>query len=530
MERTPIYIVTGFLSTGKTTVMNYLLKRRYGKKICVVQMEEGMTAPQQDCVVTLPMLTKDTAKEIAYRLRNCVTAHAVSEVWLEWNGMVPFQRLEELFLQTNLSRYYVIKKIFFVTTPSFCLTMLGKTGDAVYSQLLNADTIFLLDSIPPQSAAPEKTEEIHKARRLLKTICPETHSVNVSHISLDNAASIYKGASRPSGILFMGLALLMTVLYGFFAVSADPAYAAIRVVLTFWMATVLQAFPFLLLGILCSSALQLFISPACIERYLSGSLVKRMAYALAGGFVFPVCDCAAIPVFRGLIGRRVPIPAAMLFMLAGPIVNPVVILSTYYAFAGNWEVVIGRVALGTIAAIGISLTFKNYHGLEELTASGQLPINLCGYTAFPAVSEKNVYGKALRFLIHSQREFFRMAPYVLLGALLASLFQIYGGSILQFYSLQSNLFAAIELMIVFAFFISLCSTADAVIAKNLSSHILMPGIMAFLLFGPMMDLKNFLLLSSLFPREFVYRLVVTIIIACCIAAFIFAVVTGSVGV
>lgn len=143
MERTPIYIVTGFLSTGKTTVMNYLLKRRYGKKICVVQMEEGMTAPQQDCVVTLPLLTKDTAKEIAYRLRNCVTAHAVSEVWLEWNGMVPFQRLEELFLQTNLSRYYVIKKIFFVTTPSFCLTMLGKTGDAVYSQLLNADTILL---------------------------------------------------------------------------------------------------------------------------------------------------------------------------------------------------------------------------------------------------------------------------------------------------------------------------------------------------------------------------------------------------
>ena len=132
------------------------------------------------------------------------------------------------------------------------------------------------------------------------------------------------------------------------------------------------------------------------------------------------------------------------------------------------------------------------------------------------------------FLEHAKNDFYRMAPYIVGASFLVALFQGYSGNLLKYYSLTGNLSMTIELMLALAFILSICSTADAMIARNLSSNVPLPGILAFLIFGPMMDVKNFLILSSLFPKPFVYRLVISLVAACFAASFIFAFATGSV--
>ena len=49
------------------------------------------------------------------------------------------------------------------------------------------------------------------------------------------------------------------------------------------------------------------------------------------GFFLPACDCAVIPVSKRLLKKKVPINVTISFMLASPIINPVVLLSTYNA-------------------------------------------------------------------------------------------------------------------------------------------------------------------------------------------------------
>lgn len=82
-----------------------------------------------------------------------------------------------------------------------------------------------------------------------------------------------------------------------------------------------------------------------------------MLVAILGGFCLPVCDCASIPIFRSLVKKGISLPVAITFMTATPVINPVVILSTYYAFNNNMTTVIGRICFGIIAAVIIGLVF-----------------------------------------------------------------------------------------------------------------------------------------------------------------------------
>ena len=43
-EKTPVTIVTGFLGSGKTTLVNYILKEQTKWKICVIENEFGEVA------------------------------------------------------------------------------------------------------------------------------------------------------------------------------------------------------------------------------------------------------------------------------------------------------------------------------------------------------------------------------------------------------------------------------------------------------------------------------------------------------
>ena len=74
-----------------------------------------------------------------------------------------------------------------------------------------------------------------------------------------------------------------------------------------------------------------------------------------------------------------------------------------------------------------------------------------------------------------------------------------------------------------AFFLSLCSEADAFIGASFRNLFPAPSILAFLVYGPMIDLKNMIMLLSVFRAKFVFILLflITMIVFVCINFIIF---------
>ncbi len=311
-------------------------------------------------------------------------------------------------------------------------------------------------------------------------------------------------------------------------------YAELNKVLNIFLGIVFQALPFLLIGVSLSSLIQVFVSRESIERIFPKSLGGGMAVAIFAGFLLPVCDCASIPIFRSLVKKGVPMPAAVSFMTAAPVINPVVMLSTYYAFGGNVTYVIVRVLLGIIAAASVGAIFyffpvvnwekSKVHQLEshsELEEGYDAPCSLhcCSHIEQENVGECFV-SKIRRTLRHSQSEFFEVGGYLLFGAFVTAVIQTF----LSFESFASsgNYALSVVIMMVMAFLLSLCSSSDAVIGKSLAFKFPAGSVMGFLVFGPMMDIKNVILLSGFFSNKFIGRLIFATVSCSFLAVFLLA--------
>lgn len=111
-----------------------------------------------------------------------------------------------------------------------------------------------------------------------------------------------------------------------------PGTDAIQSFKTMLISIVLEAVPFILLGVLVSAALQAYVSERWLARFLPQNPVAGILVACVFGILFPICECGMIPVVRRLIAKGMPLYIGIVFMLVGPIVNPVVYAATYTAF------------------------------------------------------------------------------------------------------------------------------------------------------------------------------------------------------
>ena len=118
------------------------------------------------------------------------------------------------------------------------------------------------------------------------------------------------------------------------------------------------------------------------------------------------------------------------------------------------------------------------------------------------------------FFRHSQAEFFSVGKYLVIGTFIASIFQVLGTGIFTAAQHGAGWAASILIMMVMAFALSLCSSSDAVIARSFLNQFPMAAIMGFLIFGPMMDIKNVLMLNSGFSKRFIVRLLFTTFVVC----------------
>ena len=308
---------------------------------------------------------------------------------------------------------------------------------------------------------------------------------------------------------------------------------------TVFTGIVLQAVPFMLLGALLSSALYAFVPDRLLIKLFPKKYGIGFLTALFAGALFPVCECAAVPLMRSLIKKGVAMPIAVTFMLASPIVNPISIVSTLYAFPQQPSVAFYRLSFGLLIAFAIGLLLLFYpeekYLKEDFDREPSVQPHTFGGvdTAFRLATGRSAQNsrsepqsdnfgsitaeskvqwlqvKVYALLMHTCSEFFTTGPFLILGAFITAL--IRAAVPQELFSITSGSAAgSLLVMMLFAFVFSACSTSDAFIARSFLNRFPSGSILGFLVYGPMMDIKNLFLLLSLFKKRFVIELTLII--------------------
>jgi uncharacterized protein len=259
---------------------------------------------------------------------------------------------------------------------------------------------------------------------------------------------------------------------------------------------VVEALPFVLLGALVSALLEVFVPDRAFAAVARLPLRLQVPGAALAGFAMPVCECGSVPVARRLILRGVHPSAGIAFMLASPIINPIVLLSTAVAYQGQaaLEMTAGRALLG----ITVALTAAAVIGR---TGAATL---LRPRTTGPAGDHHDHGGRLRAVADHLTTDLLFMGRFVIAGAALAAAMQTVVPQSLFTGVLTTPLVGAVLLMTL-GFILSLCSEADAFVAVSFIQFPLGPQL-AFLVFGPILDIKLALLYGATFGRGFILRL------------------------
>ncbi|MEA4849416.1 MAG: permease [Clostridiaceae bacterium] len=517
----PIYVVTGFLDAGKTTFLNNLLNKQDWRdiKILIVQFETGeeeFHSRYNNChsLAFSKKMLEQQPKQIVGQIHSIIQSRGFDEVWIEWNGVVPFSQLQALLLNHSLYSLCRIQKVIHIVDAANIENLLGRTGGALPEQIANCDFAVVRNVY--------STAAYSRIRRLIRGINPGIDIINIHEIKSYNDIykQLFRKSKHPINLFFLAVALIVVLHF-----AAVPFLEMFQIqfntIINVFLGILLQAVPFLLIGVLLSSVIQILIPREWIERRFPKTLGPGMAVAILGGFCLPVCDCASIPVFRSLVKKGIPLPVAVTFMTATPVINPVVILSTYYAFSGNMTVVAGRICLGIISSVIIGVIIGIWPPKDHILSGGAFDRLMCSCGCYEdAESITTFKGKAGLFIRHSQAEFFSVGKYLVIGTFISSIFQTMGTGIFTFAQRGAGYAISIVIMMTMAFVLSLCSSSDAVIARSFTNQFPMGAFMGFLVFGPMMDIKNVMMLSAGFSKRFIGKLLFTAFIVCFAVVFL----------
>lgn len=263
-----------------------------------------------------------------------------------------------------------------------------------------------------------------------------------------------------------------------------------------FISLILEGFPFILLGALVGAFVEFQLPPERIAALSRKLGVAGIPAAAVSGFAVPICECAIVPTMRSLRQKGMALPHAITFMIAVPLLNPIVIASTVAAFPGRSDVLVARFGGGLLVVLVVGLVFF----LFDRRRSRYSTLSEEGTAPHQWRKGPSVWRRMPELLGHASQEFVEILAIFSLGALLSSLMQVLlPVSWLSLF--QDRLLLSILMMIGFAFLLSVCSEADAFIAKAFVPIMPMGGVVAFLVFGPMLDLKNVLLLRRVVSRS-----------------------------
>ncbi|WP_280768318.1 permease [Salipaludibacillus daqingensis] len=332
-----------------------------------------------------------------------------------------------------------------------------------------------------------------------------------------------KGTLIGKDLLGLGLLFLFLLLFLFSeqvstSEQMESLPNAMVNVNTIFLSIVIEAIPFILLGVFISALIQMYVSEETIQRFLPKNAVAALVPAAMLGAIIPLCECAIVPVVRRLIRKGMPLHVGVVFLVAAPILNPVVFASTFFAFRNNPTILYSRMGLAFVLSIIIGAIilklFKNKPDQLRQTANMSLASHHVHVEGIqPQRKKATILTQVRDTLYHAVDEFFMMGKYLILGAFIAALFQTFlDRSLLE--TIGSNEYSSTVVMMVFAYLLSLCSEADAFVASSFGNQFTDQSLVAFLVYGPMLDLKNTFMLFAFFKARFViaFMIIVTFIV------------------
>jgi uncharacterized membrane protein YraQ (UPF0718 family) len=317
------------------------------------------------------------------------------------------------------------------------------------------------------------------------------------------------------------------ILNGIFIILAIAALAlwsgtpAFRTAAITFVAIVLEAVPFVLVGSIAGGLVEEFVSRERLSRiFPKGKAGVLLAATL--GMVMPVCECAVVPIVRRLLSKGVPPGAAVAYLLAGPIVNPVVFLSTGVAYSMNWSVALLRLSLGYTIGAAIGLLVNAVFGSDprKITLSADegrsLPMISCSCHHEHEVPlhdcPRNFQGRLWSALVHGADDFLEAGRFFIMGAFVAA---VINAVLLRplIADCADSPASGIGSAMMLAVGLNLCSDADAFIAVSMRSVWALSAQMAFMLLGPMLDIKLLFMYRSVFRGRFTIFMIIAILIS-----------------
>ena len=295
----------------------------------------------------------------------------------------------------------------------------------------------------------------------------------------------------------------------------------------FWFSFLALAFeglPFVLVGSLVSGFIAAFVPSRIITRFLPKN--RFLATLVSGllGLIFPVCECGVVPVVRRLLDKGLPLSCGLTYMLASPIVNPLVAISTYAAFRGQHPELNTAVRLlsGYLVAVVVGLSVSRVDPARLLggkaipggsplsprlqrTSRRRAAFSIAAMPDAPDVSRGvSVMQRVIGAIQLASDDFIDTAIYFMIGAAVASVFNTAVDQRIMLPLASSPVLSVIAMMLI-AGILTLCSTSDAFIAATFTTFPI-PARMAFLVFGPMFDFKLLFLYSGLLKKRTVIAL------------------------
>jgi len=274
--------------------------------------------------------------------------------------------------------------------------------------------------------------------------------------------------------------------------------------ITLAISVIIESLPFVFLGIVLSIAVQMWLPPDFLVRRLPKSPLFRRAVLSLTGILLPVCECGNVPLARGFISRGLTVADAMTFLLAAPILNPVTIITTYQAFGWNDGILISRILGGFLIANLVGWLFSKAPNPTQLLTRGFA--RACAIEA----ANPSTGNRLRRSVVLFAHETSAMLPALFVGSAIAGLIQV-GVPRSLLIELGGNPIWSVFVLMLLAFIISICSNVDAFFVLSLGSAFSPGAVVAFLVFGPMIDIKMLAMLRTTFTTKTLAQ--VTLVVA-----------------
>lgn len=251
------------------------------------------------------------------------------------------------------------------------------------------------------------------------------------------------------------------------------------------------------------SLIQQVVSEEKIKKLLSKpNKVVNYIFGMIFGAVTPFCSCSTIPILAGLLNSKVPFGPVMSFLIASPLMNPLMIFMLW-ALLG-WKVAIVYFIVLAVFSILTGLVFSKMN-----LANSYKGVNVKGDGFFA-----NKTGSRFKQALNDAWAFlYPMLPYLFIGVFIGAF--IYGFIPEEFITKYASGDGFISVLIASVIGIpmyirpeTMLPIAEALVSKGMS----LGTVVALIIGGAGASIPEVVLLSKLFKKKFVISFVIAILV------------------